>query len=164
MDYGTFVSFLTDKTTVIVSNKDDFENFVNNINVDKDVFIALLKDFVAFVEEQVGSESCIVVEPRVDKINEDSHVARLWANEKVSKLANSRNGKDKIKAVEIASDYHLVTPVSGAVVLENTEQYIEAGLEPVSEETSPQVIPEPGIMLIIGLLATCCIMRRRTSA
>lgn len=74
MDYGTFVSFLTDKTTVIVSNKDDFENFVDSINVDKDVFIALLKDFVTFVEEQVGSESCIVVEPRVDKINGDSYV------------------------------------------------------------------------------------------
>ncbi len=100
----------------------------------------------------------------IDSTSEDSHVARLWANEKVCKLANSWNGKDKIKAVEIASDYHLVTPVSGAVVLENTEQYIEAGLEPVSEETSPQVIPEPGIMLIIGLLGTCCIMRRRKSA
>ena len=36
-----------------------------------------------------------------------------------------------------SENYQLVTPVSGAVVLETAEQYLEAGLEPVSEETSP---------------------------
>ncbi|MCK5852229.1 hypothetical protein KAH27_04290 [bacterium] len=97
----------------------------------------------------------------VDKINEDSHVARLWANEEVSKLANSWSGKDKIKAVEIASDYHLVTPVSGAVVLENTEQYIEAGLEPVDEATSPHVIPEPFLFINCYLLFIIYYCRRK---
>jgi len=84
--------------------------------------------------------------------NKDKHVARLWANEKVCKLANSWKENDKITAVEIATDYQLVTPVSGAVVLETAEQYLESGLEPVSEETSPHVIPEP--YSIFMLLAT----------
>jgi len=115
-------------------------------------------------KQQFYFERDIISSKNNANTNDDSHVARLWAKDKVSTLAHSWNGKDKIKAVELAAGYHLVTPVSGAVVLENTEQYIEAGLEPVSEETSPHVIPEPGIMLIIGLVAMRCIMRRRKSA
>ena len=113
-------------------------------------------------KKQFYSDRELIPVQNTGNTSKDSHVARLWANERVCKLANSWSGKDKSKAVEIAADYHLVTPVTGAVVLENTEQYIEAGLEPVSEETSPHVIPEPGFFLIIGLVA-CCIMRRRKS-
>jgi hypothetical protein len=42
----------------------------------------------------------------------------------------------------LASQYQLVTPVSGAVVLETKQQYDEARLTPVSQATVPTV-PEP---------------------
>jgi len=44
----------------------------------------------------------------------------------------------------------LVTPVSGAVVLENQQQYEAAGLQPVGSMTVPS-IPEPGTMALIAL-------------
>jgi len=100
-------------------------------------------------KEQFYLERKLVPSKGIENISKDSHVARLWANEEVCKLAGSRNENDKIDAVEIASDYHLVTPVSGAVVLETMEQYLEAGLEPVSEETTPHVIPEPGTFTLL---------------
>jgi len=110
-------------------------------------------------KKQLYFERELIPVKEIKNTNKDSHVARLWANEKVCKLANSWKEKDKINAVEIASDYHLVTPVSGAVVLETAEQYLDAGLEPVSEETSPHVIPEPCSFIL--LLVTFIFLRWR---
>jgi hypothetical protein len=45
-------------------------------------------------------------------------------------------------AVALATQYRLVTPVSGAVVLETKQQYDESRLTPVSQATVPTV-PEP---------------------
>lgn len=45
-------------------------------------------------------------------------------------------------ATDLALRYHLVTPVSGAVVLETSQQYDEAGLRPVEKGSVP-TIPEP---------------------
>ena len=115
-------------------------------------------------KKQIYFERKLIPAEKNESVCRDSHVARLWANGKVAALAASWSEKNKNKAVEIASDFHLVTPVTGAVVLENTEQYIEAGLEPVSEETSPHVIPEPGIVLVIGLAVIGGIIRRRKAA
>jgi hypothetical protein len=46
----------------------------------------------------------------------------------------------------------LVTPVSGAVVLETKAQYQAAGLTPVDPLTTPAIIPEPEswALLILG--------------
>jgi hypothetical protein len=58
-------------------------------------------------------------------------------------------------------DYQLVTPVSGAVVLETMEQFERFGLEPVDPETTPDIIPEPGVcMLMVGCVCYF-VMRRR---
>lgn len=55
----------------------------------------------------------------------------------------------------LAQRYQLVTPVSGAVVLETRQQYTDAGLEPVPAGSVPTV-PEPEtwmlILLVLGLL------------
>ena len=68
------------------------------------------------------------------------HIARLWANERVLELM--RAGGNRVDAVALATQYRLVTPVSGAVVLESKQQYDAARLTPVSQATVPTV-PEP---------------------
>jgi vault protein inter-alpha-trypsin-like protein len=78
-----------------------------------------------------------------DVITGSDHIARLWANERVLELM--RTGGNRADAVTLASQYHLVTPVSGAVVLENKQQYDAARLTPVSQSSTPTVptVPEP---------------------
>src|SRR5262249_33907377 len=68
------------------------------------------------------------------------HIARLWANDRVLELM--RTGGNRAEAVALAARYHLVTPVSGAVVLESQQQYDASRLTPVSQATVPTV-PEP---------------------
>jgi len=71
------------------------------------------------------------------------HIARLWANERVLELMRAKG--NRADAVALAAQYRLVTPVSGAVVLENKQQYDAARLTPVSQATVPTVptVPEP---------------------
>lgn len=77
-----------------------------------------------------------------------SHLVRLWAFEEILKLYYEGTVSE---AVDLARRYHLVTPVSGAVVLETEEQYREAGLEPVESGSVPS-IPEPEFYLLVGVL------------
>ena len=64
--------------------------------------------------------------------------------------------------MQLAGRFQLVTPVSGAVVLETQQQYQVAGLQPVDPATVPS-IPEPAtsLLLLLGLLATWPMLRRR---
>jgi hypothetical protein len=78
-----------------------------------------------------------------------SHVVRLWARDEIQRLAASRSVAE---AVKLAGQYQLVTPVSGAVVLETKAQFERAGLEPVSSDSVPTV-PEPGTLALLGLAA-----------
>lgn len=81
-----------------------------------------------------------------------AHLARLWANEEVGRLIAGRE-KDSIdKAMKVATEYQLVTPVSGAVVLETQEQYRRAGLQPVDAGTVP-TIPEPEMVMLMAVVA-----------
>src|SRR5262249_58037078 len=59
------------------------------------------------------------------------HIARLWANDRVLELM--RTGGSRADAVALAARYRLVTPVSGAVVLESKQQYDAALVTPVSQ-------------------------------
>ncbi len=89
-----------------------------------------------------------------------SHLARLWAFDETRRLIADKNING---AVQLAASYQLVTPVSGAVVLETAEQYQRAGLQPVPANTVP-TIPEPEewllmfVALAVLLWMTC---RRR---
>jgi hypothetical protein len=78
------------------------------------------------------------------------HLARLWAAEEVSRLCEARHYTN---AMQLAARYQLVTPVSGAVVLETQAQYERAGLQPVPPESVPMV-PEPSasLLLLLGLM------------
>jgi hypothetical protein len=75
------------------------------------------------------------------------HLARLWAFDEVQRLLHSRN---RDAAVALAATYQLVTPVSGAVVLESNEQFQLAGLTPVDPQSVPSV-PEPGTIALLSL-------------
>ncbi len=87
-------------------------------------------------------------------IHVDLHIARLWAHNQILELVQSRNPGARDKALQMAMSYLLVTPVSGAVVLETKQQYEEAGLTPTEAHLTPAVVPEPETwcLIIIGAL------------
>lgn len=70
-------------------------------------------------------------------------------------------GRDRVPEDQAkrAAQHQLVTPYSGAVVLENQQQYDRAGLKPVDAGSTPQIptnaTPEPSslLLLVLGLLA-----------
>ncbi len=76
-------------------------------------------------------------------------------------------GRDRVpkEQAKRAAQHQLVTPYSGAVVLENKQQYDRAGLKPVDEGSTPQIptqgTPEPSrmLLLMVGLYALS--LRRR---
>ena len=86
------------------------------------------------------------------------HAARLWAFDEVARLM----GSSQDKAAALAQRYQLVTPVTGAVVLETRAQYDAAGLEPVPPGSVPTVPePETWAMLLVALLLLALRYRQR---
>jgi hypothetical protein len=79
------------------------------------------------------------------------HLARLWAADQVAALIDLRDPPRRAEAVALAQQYQLVTPVSGAVVLETQQQYDESGLVPVDPGTVP-TIPEPETWALIAIV------------
>ena len=92
------------------------------------------------------------------------HVEKLWALQEIEDLL-ARRPAARAQAIEIAARYQLVTPVSGAVVLENDDQYRNAGLTPPGASAVP-TIPEPETwaLLIIACLVFAWFWRRRQLA
>jgi hypothetical protein len=92
-----------------------------------------------------------------------SHLARLWAHDEVMRLAGAKEKTAFDDAVLIAANYRIVTPVSGAVVLQNRQQYTAAGLVPVDPANVP-TIPEPGawlLLLVVASLLAWTVLRRK---
>lgn len=92
------------------------------------------------------------------------HVEKLWALQEVQHLLDQ--GPDKRDAaLALAGKFRLVTPASGAVVLESDAQYLAAGLTPPDPSVVP-TIPEPETwaMLIIACLAFGWALRQRRRA
>jgi len=84
------------------------------------------------------------------------HIARLWASTRVLELMRADPTNNRAAAAALASRYHLVTPVSGAVVLETQQQYDESRLTPVSQaQATVPTVPEPHEW---ALLAVACAM------
>jgi hypothetical protein len=81
-------------------------------------------------------------------IQTSDHLARLWANDEVARILAPRDETLTDEARSLAIQYQLVTPVTGAVVLETAEQYRAAGLQPVNAGTVP-TIPEPGMVALL---------------
>ena len=76
-------------------------------------------------------------------------------------------GRDHVPEAQAqkAAQHQLVTPYSGAVVLETQAQYDRAGLKPVDGSTTPQIpsgVPEPSrtLLLMFGLVGLLARRRR----
>lgn len=103
--------------------------------------------------EYVRSNEKVEQAPNFPNGKETSgHLARLWAHDEVIRLMASQDDKSIEEATKLAVAYQLVTPVSGAVVLETKAQYAAAGLKPVDAGTVP-TIPEPEMVMLISLVA-----------
>jgi hypothetical protein len=92
-----------------------------------------------------------------------AHLARLWAFSEVTRLAGIPSSSDQ--ATQLAATYQLVTPLTGAVVLETAAQYERAGLEPVKAGATPTV-PEPeewALMITVTLVLLWMWYQRRRS-
>ena len=81
-------------------------------------------------------------------VHTSDHLARLWANDEVARILAPHDPSLTDEAITLAARYQLVTPVTGAVVLENAGQYRVAGLEPVNPGTVP-TIPEPEMVVLL---------------
>ncbi len=92
-------------------------------------------------------------------------LARYWAFEQVMKEFRGASQVPEEMA-KLASRYQLVTPYSGAVVLERKEQYDRAGLKQVDASAAPSIpsIPEPGTPMMLGMAALVLLFRRRRPA
>jgi hypothetical protein len=99
------------------------------------------------------------VNAQVNPAMADRHLARLWGREEVERMRATPASLDQ--AIKLALSLQLVTPVSGAVVLERKEQYDRHGLQQVDPNSVP-TIPEPGsASLVAGALLWYGLRRRR---
>ena len=88
------------------------------------------------------------LDKRPGGVETSDHLARLWANDEVARILAPRDESLTDEATTLAARYQLVTPVSGAVVLETAEQYRAADLQPVDAGTVP-TIPEPEMVALL---------------
>lgn len=95
------------------------------------------------------------------------HLARYWAfTETMQQYRDSRRDEKNTiapAAAALAAEYQLVTPFSGAVVLETKRDFEAAGLDQLDPSSTPSIpsIPEPGSTSLI-LLALASMLLRRT--
>ena len=132
------------------SVREDLERLLSQWNPHTSQLHAVRERFhsVAMTEASRGKES-------------SKHLVRLWANDEVRRMIAANRRDD---AVKLASKHQLVTPVSGAVVLETKQQFDQAGLQPVSPDSVP-VVPEPGTLLLITVsLCLLVLVRTRSRA
>lgn len=92
------------------------------------------------------------------------HLVRLWARDEILSLGSSRRSDARERFVRLAARYHLVTALTGAVVLETARQYEQAGLTPVPADQVP-TIPEPETWMLLAAMTVMLLffwIRRRT--
>jgi len=104
-----------------------------------------------FVREQVSVNRLSFRRQKpVAEEKTSNHLVKLWAHQQILDLCADGNAANRDKAVVMAVRHQLVTPVSGAVVLETDEQYKDAGLTPGDPAKVP-TIPEPEMFVIMGV-------------
>ncbi len=90
-----------------------------------------------------------------------SHIVRLWAADEIARLSAPYRKADPADAIALARDFQLVTPVSGAVVLETAAQYAAHNLTPAADATTPGIVPEPATLTLLLLGAASLLATRR---
>jgi hypothetical protein len=116
---------------------------------------ALAADLESALDHAVGAVAPIEAvretttnTPNLTTAPTSSHIRRLWAADQVRTALAAGDASSRKGAVEIAVKNRIVTPISGAVVLEAQAQYKDAGLQPPGAETIP-TIPEPETWLLL---------------
>lgn len=93
------------------------------------------------------------------------HIVRLWGAERIAHALEAPSA-GRPAAIALAHRLNIVTPVSGAVVLERDEEYKANGLD-VPDAADVPTVPEPGtwalLIVLAGLLAWM-LRRRRLAA
>ena len=86
----------------------------------------------------------------------------------IAKIAQAAGLRSPLAAArsELAARYQLVTPFSGAVVLETQQQYKDHGLTPADGDATPKVpsVPEPSTGLLVMLATAAAMLRRKRAA
>ena len=87
------------------------------------------------------------------------HLGRLWAAEETARTYRVGDPVSLEKAQKTALPWQIVTPVTGAVVLETAEQYKQNNLKPADADSVPTTtssvptVPEPGSIVCLILAA-----------
>lgn len=93
------------------------------------------------------------------ELNQYSHVARLWALDEIKRLIVN---KDYNQAGTLGEQFQLVTPLTGAVVLETQDQYDENDLEQADKEIVPEVsAPSLVYLFVFGAVVLLCLGQRK---
>jgi hypothetical protein len=122
----------------------------------------LREDAARLIRRLAGEPHLELVREEVDESGgrtASRHVARLWARDETLRL-DAR--AQRAAAVHLAASQQLVTPLTGAVVLETSEQYARHDLRPADPETVPVVaaVPEPGTWALVALGIALLAFRR----
>ena len=94
-----------------------------------------------------------------DAVKAGRHIGRLWAAEETVRTYRVGDPVSLEKAQKLALPWQIVTPVTGAVVLETAEQYKQNNLKPAAADSVPTTsssvptVPEPGSTLCLVLAA-----------
>jgi hypothetical protein len=88
-----------------------------------------------------------------------THIARLWGADRLATAAGTQ-GREREKAIALAHRLNIVTPVSGAVVLETDGEYKRAGLA-VPNAADVPTVPEPETWALIALVAALLLWQYR---
>lgn len=99
--------------------------------------------------------------PAVDGPAASLHIARLWGVQAIQGAAEDK----RAESIDLAHRLNIVTPVSGAVVLETDAEYKAGGLAVPGAAEVPTV-PEPGFWILLAIVALLAggLYRRRLAA
>ncbi|MDQ1258086.1 MAG: hypothetical protein QG656_2695 [Candidatus Hydrogenedentes bacterium] len=143
------------------------ESFASWTGFERVPMLASVDESLAYAATHLASQdagrSYVLTENVGEGANSLDHVVRLAVFEEVCKACRGDAAIDKDAALKRAVRTRIVTPVSGAVVLENKSQYEQHGLDPGENLNAIPVIPEPEewALIAVAALALAVMYRKR---